>query len=539
MTRGWTQRSPHWASVIEAFHRFEVRGRLGAGGMAEIFLAEEKEPPHRRVALKRLLPEQAEQEELRAMFLDEARLGMRLTHPSLCRVYDAGLLEGDLIIAMEHVDGVTLADLIDRAAGGLPVEVALSIIADVAGALDSVHRARDEHGRPLGIVHRDVSPRNVMIGFDGRVKLLDFGLAKSALNHAITRPGMAKGKLAYLAPELWNEARPDARADLFSLGVCLFEALTGTRLYHRTSPFESRDAILTGPVPSLADHRKDLPPALDHIVRRCLAKHPHGRPESAGALHTALMELLEVTGRRPEPGAVERLVSELFREERERGPVLVPTRFGARASSEPPPPPASSEPPAPIRSEPPPVLLPVRRSRGVLLGGAAAALALALSVVAIGMRESTASTQELHRPIGARPTAQPFEPAPEDEVEVAPPRVAIAVPEPEPEPEPEPAPAVRPARLERGPAAQGAISVNTRPWSEVRLDGREIGTTPIGELPVAAGTHELIFVDRDGREHRATVDVGPGETTRVFRDLAAPVDAPRAEAIGPGDPGPS
>ncbi len=522
MSAGWVQRSPHWASVLETFERYEVRGRLGAGGMAEIFLAQESSPPHRTIVLKRLLASHAAEPEMRAMFVDEARLGMRLTHPSLCRVHDVGMVGGDLVIAMEHVDGITLADLIDRSPRGLPVPVALSVVAEVAGALDSVHRARDEHGRRLGIVHRDVTPRNVMIAFDGRVKLLDFGLAKSALNESITRPGMAKGKFAYLAPELWSEAKPDARADIFSLGVCLFEALTGTRLYHRSAPLLSRDAIVDGPVPSIREHLPGAPEALDHVVRRCLAKQPAARFESAGSLRTALLELAAALGYPQDDGAVEALVRERFADEIARGPVVTPAPFAFERDAQ-----EDGEPTQPtLRLE---ACRPRSSQRMWMAAGAAAVLAIG---IALGGTLGRAGGSEPEPDMPRSFAAAPPEPGPtlaevqSAEAVVPEPAVHVAAPAPA-EPEPTAAPAARPRFV--APVARGALSVNTRPWSEVWVDGRSIGMTPIAELSVEAGSHELTFVDRDGNVHHATIEVPAGGVARYFQRLDPPATE-RADA---------
>ncbi len=514
---GWVQRSRHWDAVIAAFHRYEMRGRLGSGGMAEIFLAREKEAPHHEVAVKRLLPNVASEEELRAMFVDEARLGMRLTHPSLCRVYDVGDLEGHLCIAMEYVYGVTLADLIERTPNGLPIEVALSIIADVASALDSVHRARDEMGRPLGIVHRDVTPHNVMITYDGRVKLLDFGLAKSALNEAITRPGMAKGKFAYLAPELWSETKPDPRADIFSLGVCLYEALTGKRLYYYSSPFASKKAICDDPVPSVLTEAPKMPRAIDRIVSRCLAKRPDGRFESAGALGTALTELMELMRLSADDERIAGVVLEAFSTEHALGPKLEPTEFGKRASERPPPPQLT---PTSVFPALPPTRTSVKRRarRRALIGAAAAAFAVVMGGVVLA---AFSSSDEPPVAVVEREMsfAAPLEaPAPVQRV-VAPvpdsaPRVA-AVAEPA-----EDVVQLEPVRFRATAAVpQGRLSVNTRPWSEVEVDGRRIGITPLAEVRVEAGERELIFVDRDGMRHRLVVDVPANGEVRIFRDL--------------------
>jgi eukaryotic-like serine/threonine-protein kinase len=323
-TTSWSVRTEFLPQAVRELHRFEVLGRLGAGGMAEVFLVRERVEPRRTAVLKRLLPTHAQDDEIREMFFDEARLAMRLSHPSLCRIYDAGFVAGQPCIAMEWVQGATLHELIERTCGrGLSVDTAISIAQTVAGALDSVHRARDERGNRLAIVHRDVTPKNVMIGFDGRVKLLDFGVAKSLANQSITRPGTARGNLAYLAPELWLGQEADGRADVFSLGVTLFESLSCRPLYGFVRPRDAMNAIVNGPVPSLRDVRGDVPPMLDAIVQSALAKHPADRLESAGTMQSALQELLQMRYFSDQQGTLRALMNRLFADEIACGPTFI------------------------------------------------------------------------------------------------------------------------------------------------------------------------------------------------------------------------
>jgi serine/threonine protein kinase len=513
MQLGWVERSPHWAPVLGELYRFDVLGRVGSGGMAEVFLAREKDGPRRSIAIKRLFPVLAAEDDLRSMFVDEARLGMRLAHPSLCRVYDVGEIEGDLCIAMEYVEGVTLAELIDRHPNGVPREVALAIIADIASALATVHAARDEHGRPLGIVHRDVTPRNVMVGFDGRARLLDFGVAKSVLNEAITRPGMAKGKFGYLAPELWGEdVEADPRADVFSLGICLYEALTGQRLYHRVTPAESRAAIVDAPVPSIRAHLPRAPEALDRVVKRALAKTPNERFESASVMERVLVELMAALGDRND--ATSAFVGSAFEAEHARGVTLEPTSFGASVRA--PDPFERREVVQPALAAP--TLPPVANepSRGPWFVAAGVVLGVALATVGVWSLDDEAPRIEA-RVIEAPPVVAPIEtpmpaalPAPIEPIEPA----IVQAPAPEhvvqlDEVEIE---------IER---PMGTLSVNTRPWSEVLVDGRSIGMTPIGNVRVAAGRHELTFVDGEGARTTRRIEVPADGEAQIFEDLRA------------------
>ncbi|MFK7990270.1 MAG: serine/threonine-protein kinase [Sandaracinaceae bacterium] len=316
------------ANVLAHLARCRVLGRLGSGGMAEVFLLEHGA---RRVALKRMHRSLARQPDQVAMFLHEARVFMRTAHPYVVRFYGAARVDGVPCVAMEHVEGVTLEVLLARAGryGGIPVDHAVAILADVAAALDWVHQLRDERGHPLQIVHRDVTPKNIMIGFDGRVRLLDFGIAKSTQARAQTRPGMTRGVLSYLPPEVFLGQRCGPAGDQFSLGVCLFEALTGRPLYRFARAQETREAIVAGPVPSLTE-RCAVRVRLDAVVRRALAKTPKARFTSAGELSAALRDQLSST---PDLAALTRV---WFAVERQRPTHLDPTAFGARWPNEPP-----------------------------------------------------------------------------------------------------------------------------------------------------------------------------------------------------------
>jgi len=272
--------------------RFELLGRIATGGMAEIFLARENasDIASRKLVVKKVHRRVAQNEEFQRMFLDEARVAMSLSHAHICHIYAFGKHDHSYFIAMEYVDGVTLSHLLNRArmAEGVPLPIALKIIAAVADALHYAHRARDDEGRPLGIVHRDVSPQNVMVGFDGSVKLLDFGIAKVRSPSGHTDEGVVKGKFAYMSPEQCLRQSTDPRSDIFALGVVLFEAVTARRLYQRATEFDTMRAIIDGPVPSVRALDPLCPEALEFILQTALAKEPAERFQSAAELRDAI-----------------------------------------------------------------------------------------------------------------------------------------------------------------------------------------------------------------------------------------------------------
>jgi serine/threonine-protein kinase len=232
------------------------------------------------------------------MFLDEARLAMRLNHPNICHIYDLGELEGTYFIAMEWVNGIPFGKAIHKARdrGGIPVSVAIKVLSQVADALNYAHQARDGVGRPLNIVHRDVSPQNVMVRFDGVVKLLDFGIAKAATQTSQTEAGIVKGKFSYMSPEQCLGKPLDARSDIFALGACLYEALAAKPAFRRGTDLDTMRAIVHEPSPSVALARTDVPPRLDAIVRKALAKDPAQRYQTAGEMYVALERFLAEQG---------------------------------------------------------------------------------------------------------------------------------------------------------------------------------------------------------------------------------------------------
>ncbi|MCB9597614.1 MAG: protein kinase [Sandaracinaceae bacterium] len=272
--------------------RFRLLERIGAGGMGEIFLAEE-DGTGRRVSIKRLLSQCAKDPVFIGMFLDEARLAERLQHPNVCDVFEHGLEGRNYYLVMEHIDGVSLRELLEnRGFRGIPFPLAARILAEAASGLDYAHRFADEDGKPLGIVHRDVSPANIMIARDGRVKLVDFGLAKARTQIMKTQPGLVKGKFGYLAPEQLL-GKVDWRTDLFALGLCAYEAVSGQQLFGQHTAAETVQAIkaFSGPPPIAG-----APEGFQRVLRKVLSVDPAARHESAAAFRADLGEVVVSAG---------------------------------------------------------------------------------------------------------------------------------------------------------------------------------------------------------------------------------------------------
>jgi eukaryotic-like serine/threonine-protein kinase len=266
--------------------RYTIVDRIGAGGMAELFLARQDGPRGfaKPIALKLLHAHIGEDPEFVAMFEREARVAAALVHPHVVQVLDIGVAEDEHFLALEFVHGRDLRRILVAQRGPLPLGPALRVVTDVAKALHYVHTRCDPHGRPLDLVHRDVSPANVLVGFAGSVKLADFGIAKAADQTAHTRTGTLKGKFGYMAPEQCLQQGVDARSDLFALGVVLYEATTGRRAFGGSQTFSIMNRVLAGDYAPPITVVPDYPPALADIVARMLAVDPACRPASAQAV---------------------------------------------------------------------------------------------------------------------------------------------------------------------------------------------------------------------------------------------------------------
>jgi len=277
------------------FGQYVLGKRLARGGMAEVFLARQRgvQGFDRRVAVKRILPHLADSREFIKMFLDEARYAARLTHPNIVHIYELGQFEESFFIAMEFVDGVHTGQLIKHAAAEpIPPVLVARIGADAAGALAYAHRQEDVDGRPLGLVHRDVSPQNIMISFDGVVKLVDFGIAKAVSKAEETQPGIVKGKYAYMSPEQTTRKTLDGRSDVFSLGVVMWELLAGRNIVDRGDVVEAMKVMRDARFPRVEQVAPHVPAPLVRAVGWALSRDRGDRP-TAAQLQAALEELIK------------------------------------------------------------------------------------------------------------------------------------------------------------------------------------------------------------------------------------------------------
>jgi serine/threonine protein kinase len=271
--------------------KYELVTPLGSGGMAQVLVARSLGPAgvSRLVALKRILPHLAKDATMVEQFLDEARLGLKLSHPNLVTFFDFGQAAGgNYFMAMELLRGVDFDQLIYAPPGKLSPEVASAVLIQALEGLHAAHELRSEDARALGLVHRDLSPHNLMVGFDGRVKVLDFGVAKVRNARTVTLPGIVKGKPLYMSPEQATAERVDRRSDLFSMGLILYEAVTGARAFDKGNDTKTMLAIVNDVL-----HRPaSLGDAVWELIRTALEKKPENRFRTALEFATALRDAL-------------------------------------------------------------------------------------------------------------------------------------------------------------------------------------------------------------------------------------------------------
>lgn len=280
------------------FGEYRLLERVALGGMAEVWRARRRgvEGFQKTVAIKKILSHLTGSTDFITMFIDEAKLAAQLSHNNIIQIYDLGKVDDDFYIAMEYVEGKDLRTILASSRDQrmpLPLPLALMIIAAVARALDYAHRKRDFANRALGLVHRDVSPQNVLISYEGEIKLCDFGIVKAVAKASTTQMGALKGKLQYMSPEQAWGRDVDARSDIFSLGSVMFEVLTGTKLFTGDSEIGVLDAVRDCRLRSPRDIVPTIPEEIERIVRKALAKNPEDRYSTAGQMEKEIMAALD------------------------------------------------------------------------------------------------------------------------------------------------------------------------------------------------------------------------------------------------------
>ncbi len=461
---------------MRTFGRYRLMEPLASGGMAEVWRAVASGPAgvEKEVALKLVRGEHPAASAFARMLVEEARLAARLTHANVVQVFELVEEGGRHAIAMELVRGHDLGKVVERCrqAGvrlGLPR--ALHVCVEVARALDYAHR-RAEGGRPLGLVHRDVSPANVLLSMEGEVKLADFGIARAMSQARLTDPGTLKGKLAYMAPEQARGGAVDARADVFALGVVCWELCAGRRLFARDAEAATLAAVLDeAPVSPPSAWNEAVPPELDAALLAALARDPAARTGTAAELGAALSMVLLRLARAPEDVDLRRLMRRLW-------PEAPPVPLAAEPTAVRPAP----GPAAPAAPEAPPAAALAEATRTVAAPTprrrrAAALLALGAALaVLVG--------------VAARPGRRLPPPAPGPALAAPPLPGSPAGPGPDPAasgPVLEVTPGADEAAAARG---EGWVTVAVHPWATVLVDGQAVGETPRA-LRLSAGPHRL------------------------------------------------
>ena len=285
------------------YGRYFLQKRLGRGGMAEVFRATVEGPGgfSRAVAVKRILPQYSQDAWFTRMIADEARIVSRLSHPNIVQILDTGTIDGSWYIAFELVEGTDMFQLLEHiyARGkALPPAFACYIVAEVAAGLNHAHSRRDEQGQPLGIVHRDVSPQNVLLSWLGEVKLGDFGIARATERSSDTQAGTIKGKIYYMSPEQARGETVDHRSDLFSAGILLYEALCTQPLYDDDDALHLLETVATGRWKWPSDAELRIPAPLRQVVTTALSVDVNARYQSGRAMREALLAAMEACGLR-------------------------------------------------------------------------------------------------------------------------------------------------------------------------------------------------------------------------------------------------
>jgi len=468
--------------VSERLGRYRILRPLGEGGMGRLFLGEAAGPSgfSRRVVVK-LVKDELDAG-LKQALLDEARLVASLVHRNLVPVLDLDEDAGQRLVVLEHVDGMDLRHLLDRKKT-LPWPMAVFIASEVAAGLDYAHRKTDPAGRPLSIVHRDVSPQNILLSWEGEVKLTDFGVAKFARLDGGEKSGL-HGNLGYMAPEQARGERVDGRADLFALGVVLHEALTGE------NPLSARrDATHALTMPPLPGR---FPKLLVQALERMTHRDPEARFPTAASLRQAL---LDIPGQPKDPAQG---LAALLHESKD-GPALEADALLEAVLG-------GAGPLTVARKKPAAATTSARRPPRWVWLVAGALMASVATMIFVARHGIDA------RPVAAAP--QRSASASREAVasrDAASPPVAAAPPEP-----------AAPVERERARMRRGALSINAIPWAKIFLDDRALGHTPRQHIGVDAGRHKLRLVTAKGDVRSETVEVAAGKETRVSVDFARP-----------------
>ncbi|MCC6806500.1 MAG: serine/threonine protein kinase [Deltaproteobacteria bacterium] len=501
------------------FGNYQITKKLAVGGMAEIYLARHRSVGgfERNVVLKKILPELADDPNFVESFLNEAKLAAQLNHSNIVQIYDLGMVGRSYFIAMEYIKGYDLSTILRAARKHkilLPVSVAVSIGRDFLNALDYAHNAADLDGRSLGIVHRDVTPSNILLTSEGQAKVVDFGIAKAtAKQEGRTRTGTVKGKLSYLAPEQVLGRDIDRRVDVFSSSIVLYELITLVNPFRGDNDYATLRNIVEHTPRALQEVRRDVPPGISEPIVRGLSADRDQRFASCGELVQALERAAANAGIVVSSTEVRRFILdhkaaldaivEKDREHDEEFTVaeasreIEPAKEAAKAQA------------APVTDHPKkkPRRLPLAIAAFVLLAGL---------FVSIGMLIRPSAPVA---PADPAPTVVPQPPAPPPVVTPPPEKAIERATDPEPERGSKKKHADRKGKKEPrvdtgGPP--GKVRFIVKPWGEVEVDGKSVGLTPLPPMDLPAGTHKVVIRNSElGKTVTKTLLIESGKQSEV------------------------
>ncbi len=503
-------------SVIP-YGQYQLLDRLAVGGMAELFLARRLGEAgfQKTCVVKRVLPYLVESPEFVQMFLDEARIAARLNHPGVVQVFELGKHDASYFIAMEYLAGSDLVGLARKAIDAnqpLPVEIAVRIGALAADPLHYAHEFRDDRGRPLGIVHRDISPSNLFVTCQGAVKILDFGVAFAHERNQRTETGHVKGKAGYMSPEQCLGEDVDRRTDVWALGVVLYELLSGSRLFEGKTTAQAALQVCQKRIPPIREVRPEVPEAVDAALMRALERDRNVRWPTAQAFQHALEATLSAsTNAHPLATYLRDLFGEAWiadqmaRTESSGGTVRA---GGTEALS----PQAASEPTTVVAAKAKPPARP-----GVRVALATLAI-LALGGTMLGLLRSQTTTRPPIVVAAPLPVPPPPQEAPKPVVEEAPAPTTRA---------PRPVARARPAPPPKA-ARNGRVSIVTQPYARVSFNGKDLGPTPLFDVELPSGKQTLKLVGEDGVVRALEVSVQEAAVTQLRLRLdKLPVESKR------------
>ena len=516
---------------IQRFGNYFLLKKIATGGMAELYKAKKSgaEGFEKLLAIKLILPHLSGNEEFISMFIDEAKVAALLNHQNIVQIYDLGRIENSYCIVMEYVRGKDLRTVLHRGMktkSPLPVEHACLVTAQALEGLSYAHRKKDK-GKDLGIVHRDISPQNILISYEGEVKIVDFGIAKAATQSRDTRVGVLKGKISYMSPEQAHGRPLDMRSDIFSTGVAFYEMLTGKKLFQGDTDLNTLEKVREAKVEPLPTELNGaVPKELEEILLKSLAKGPEQRFQTASEMEEALLSFMRKAGYSSSASSLSQYMCGLFRQEiedearEEEGwdETIVSTQPGLAIPAASTVPagtaPAPEKPKAPPKRQAPAPALKARGTSGTP-GWQKALVAILIVSAGAGLwlkfRQAD-STQAQPAPAAAPQQAVPL-PAPAQ---------AKAAPAPAAPPAPPPSPAPIKAVSAPAPKApeKARASISSDPaGADVFIDGVKAGSTPLSLDSIAPGSHQ-IKVSEDGYDAwTGSLEAQPGKTATVNASL--------------------